>query len=520
METAEYKATLSLPRTDFPMKAGLPAREPKLLERWERICLWPRLREAARDSKKFILHDGPPYANGPIHIGTAMNKILKDMVNRSQQMMGYDAHFIPGWDCHGLPIEWQIEQDYRRKGKSKDSVPVSEFRKECRAYADHWISAQMADFKRLAVLGAWDRPYLTMSFAAEAQIVRELGKFLINGGLYKGSKPVMWSPVEQTALAEAEVEYKDITSTAIYVRFPVIKGSNNALEGSSIVIWTTTPWTIPGNRAIAFGPDIVYGVYEVEAIKPESLMVQGERVVVAEVLAPPFAERAGIEKWRLISKILGEDLSGTLTRHPLFEAGYPIEAPLYGGGFVSTDQGTGFVHIAPGHGADDFELGRQYGLEVPETVSDSGSFLPEIPLFAGAHVYKVNPDVVLRLEEYGKLVATESYVHSYPHSWRSKKPIIFRTTPQWFINMDESGLRAKALRAIDETRWVPATGLNRIRGMVEARPDWCVSRQRAWGVPIAVFVDKKTGEPLRDPEVVERGAKAVEREHASWSVYH
>ncbi len=496
------------------MKAGLPASEPKLLDRWEKIRLWSRLREAASGSEKFILHDGPPYANGPIHIGTAMNKILKDMVNRSRQMMGYDAHFIPGWDCHGLPIEWQIEQEYRRKGESKDSVPVVEFRKECRAYADHWIRAQMADFKRLAVLGAWDRPYLTMSFGAEAQIVRELGKFLINGGLYKGSKPVMWSPVEKTALAEAEVEYKDITSTAIYVRFPVVKGPGDALKGSSIVIWTTTPWTIPGNRAVAFGPDIVYGVYEIEAIKPSSLMVQGERVVLAEALAEAFAERAGVEKWRLVSKILGEELSGTLTHHPLFKAGYPTEAPLFGGDFVSTEQGTGFVHIAPGHGADDFELGRRHGLEVPETVSDSGAFLPGIPLFGGAHVYKVNPDVILQLQEYGKLVASESYVHSYPHSWRSKKPIIFRNTPQWFINMDESGLRATALRAIDETRWVPATGLNRIRGMVEARPDWCVSRQRAWGVPIAVFVDKKTGKPLRDPEVIDRVAKAVEKDGA------
>ena len=510
MVNTDYKKTLFLPRTDFPMKAGLPAREPELLERWEKIRLWPRLRETAKGRDKFILHDGPPYANGPIHIGTAMNKILKDMVNRSQQMMGYDAHFIPGWDCHGLPIEWEIEQEYRRKGESKDTVPVDQFRKECRDYADQWISAQMADFKRLAVLGAWDRPYLTMSFEAEAQIVRELGKFLVNGGLYKGAKPVMWSPVEQTALAEAEVEYKDITSTAIYVRFPVVEGSNAALEGSSIIIWTTTPWTIPGNRAIAFGAHIMYGVYEVEAIKPGSLMRQGERAVIAESLAQSVAEHAGVERWRQVSSMRGEDLSGTLTHHPLFDAGYATEAPLYDGTFVSTDQGTGFVHIAPGHGADDFELGQRHGLEVPDTVSDNGSFLPEIPLFGGAHVYKVNPDVIRRLAEFGALVATENYVHSYPHSWRSKKPVIFRNTPQWFISMDKSGLRATALRAIDETRWVPATGLNRIRSMVEARPDWCVSRQRAWGVPIAVFVNKKTDEPLRDPKVIERVARAVE----------
>ena len=514
MVSTDYKSTLFLPRTDFPMKAGLPAREPALLARWEQIGLWSRLRETSAGREKFILHDGPPYANGPIHIGTAMNKILKDMVNRSRQMLGYDAYFIPGWDCHGLPIEWQIEQEYRKKGSSKDSVPVEQFRKECRAFADHWIDIQMADFKRLAVLGAWDRPYLTMSFEAEAQIVRELGKFLLNGALYKGAKPVMWSPVEQTALAEAEVEYKDITSTSIYVRFPVIEGSNSALDGSSIIIWTTTPWTIPGNRAIAFGSKIAYGVYEVEAIKTRSLMRQGERVVIAESLFQSFAEHAGIEGWRQVSSMGGKDLAGTLTRHPLFDSGYSTKAPLYEATFVSTDQGTGFVHIAPGHGADDFELGKEHGLEVPDTVGDNGSFLPEIPLFSGQHVYKVNPAVIRELSDHGALVATENYVHSYPHSWRSKKPVIFRNTPQWFIDMDESGLRATALQAIDETRWVPASGLNRIRSMVEVRPDWCVSRQRAWGVPIAVFVNNETGEPLRDRDVVERVAKAIEQHGA------
>jgi len=508
--TTDYKSTLFLPRTGFPMKAGLPKREPEWLERWERIGLWDRLRADAKGREKFILHDGPPYANGPIHIGTAMNKIVKDLINRTQQMSGRDAHYIPGWDCHGLPIEWQIEQDYRKKGKDKDAVPVDQFRRECRAYADHWIGVQMADFKRLAVLAAWDRPYLTMSFAAEAQIVREIGKFLMNGGLYKGAKPVMWSPVEKTALAEAEVEYKDITSPAIFVRFPVVKAGNPAIEGAAIVIWTTTPWTIPGNRAVAYGPDIEYAVYEVRAAGEGSSARPGERLVVAVDLAAAVAEKAGVGEWTEVARLRGAALAGTLTRHPLSGEHYRIEPPLYPADFVATDQGSGFVHIAPGHGADDFELGREHGLEVPETVGEDGCFFEHVALFAGQHVYKANPAVKAALSEAGTLLASENYVHSYPHSWRSKKPVIFRNTPQWFIGMETNGLRDKALAAIDATRWVPKSGYNRIRAMVENRPDWCVSRQRAWGVPIAVFVDKATGEPLRDQAVIDRVAAAVE----------
>ncbi len=508
--TTDYKSTLFLPATGFPMKAGLPKREPEWLERWERIGLWDRLRADAKGREKFILHDGPPYANGPIHIGTAMNKIVKDMINRSQQMSGRDAHFIPGWDCHGLPIEWQIEQDYRKKGKNKDAVPVDQFRRECRAYADHWIGVQMADFKRLAVLGAWDRPYLTMSFSAEAQIVREIGKFLMNGGLYRGSKPVMWSPVEKTALAEAEVEYHDITSPAVFVRFPVVAAGDPALEGAAIVIWTTTPWTIPGNRAVAYGPDIEYAVYEVRAAGEGSLARPGERLVVAVDLAAVVADKAGVSEWTEVARLKGAALAGTVTRHPLSGDHYRIEPPLYPAGFVSADEGSGFVHIAPGHGADDFELGREHGLEVPETVGEDGCFFEHVALFAGQHVYKVNPAVKAALSEAGTLLASENYVHSYPHSWRSKKPVIFRNTPQWFISMEANGLRATALAAIDATRWVPKSGYNRIRAMVENRPDWCVSRQRAWGVPIAVFVDKATGEPLRDQAVIDRVAAAVE----------
>ena len=514
MENRDYKATLLLPQTHFPMKGGLPRKEPDLLERWQKIELWSKLRAQACGREKFILHDGPPYANGPIHIGTAMNKILKDMINRSYQMLGRDAHYIPGWDCHGLPIEWQIEQDYRKNGKSKDEIPVTQFREECRAYATHWIGEQMADFKRLGVLGDWDNPYLTMSFPAEAQIVRELGKFLMDGSLYKGAKPVMWSPVEKTALAEAEVEYKDIPSTAIYVRFPITQATEQALVGSSVVIWTTTPWTMPGNQAVAFGQDIDYGHYTVGKVAEDSLMKEGERIMLAEDLADRFFDVVRAKNWSKVSSYKGAALEGAVAQHPLYEHGYSRHAPLLHAEFVSVDQGTGFVHVAPGHGADDFELGQKHQLEVLDTVNDEGCFLQHVPLFAGDHVYKVNPKVLDALRKADRLAASEEYIHSYPHSWRSKKPIIFRNTPQWFISMESTGLRATSLKAIDATRWVPETGRNRIRSMVETRPDWCVSRQRAWGVPIPVFVDKHTGEPLRDPEVVERIASLVEQEGA------
>lgn len=510
----DYKETLFLPQTDFPMRANLPNREPALLERWTQVKLWEQLRTAGKDRQKFTLHDGPPYANGPIHIGTAMNKILKDIINRSQQMLGKDAYYIPGWDCHGLPIEWQIEQNYRKKGNDKDDIPVEQFRKECRDYADKWIGEQMSDFKRLAVLGDWENPYLTMSYGAEAQIVREIGKFLCNGSLYRGVKPVMWSPVEKTALAEAEVEYHDITSPAIYVAFPVKTSPIETCKDAAIVIWTTTPWTIPGNRAIAFGEDIEYGLFRVDSASEDATVKVGQRIILAQALADNTKTLAGITEWTQLSTFRGRDLAGTVALHPLHGEDYQTEAPLFPGDFVSTDQGTGFVHIAPGHGADDFNLGRTHGLEVLETVGDDGRFYDHVPLFAGQHVFKVNPTVIETIRDQGTLVASEQYLHSYPHSWRSKKPVIFRTTPQWFISMETTGLRDTALKAIDDTRWVPQSGHNRIRSMVEARPDWCVSRQRAWGVPIPVFVNRETGEPLRDEAVVERIAKAVE-EHGA-----
>ncbi|MDG2319196.1 MAG: isoleucine--tRNA ligase [Rhodospirillaceae bacterium] len=511
-ESADYKSTVFLPKTDFPMKAGLPKLEPALLARWYGMDLYKRLREDAKDREKFVLHDGPPYANGHLHIGHALNKILKDVIVRAQQMMGFDANYVPGWDCHGLPIEWKIEEGYRKQGKNKDEVPVLEFRQECREFAAHWVEIQKEEFKRLGVIGDWDNPYLTMSNAAEAAIVREVGKFVENGGLYKGSKPVLWSVVEKTALADAEVEYADHTSTTVWVRFPVVSSPIEALTGQAVVIWTTTPWTLPGNRAIAFGADIDYAVVEIIETADESLAFVGERFAVAEALLAEVLNKAGVTGHTVVSHHKGQEFAGTVCRHCLREDGFDFEVPLHAGSFVTTEQGTGFVHIAPGHGEDDFLLGKDVGLGVPDTVNGDGLYYDTVPRFAGKHVFKVNPDVVDALKERGRLLAEGKLEHSYPHSWRSKAPLIFRNTPQWFISMDTNDLRENALKAIDDTQWVPSRGRNRIHAMVESRPDWCVSRQRQWGVPITVFVSKKTGEVLRDPAVTERIARAVEEE--------
>jgi isoleucyl-tRNA synthetase len=511
--TVDYKSTIFLPQTGFQMKAGLTTLEPKLLERWAALDLYQRQREQAKGREKFILHDGPPYANGNVHVGTALNKILKDVIVRSRQMLGFDSNYVPGWDCHGLPIEWKIEEQYRAKKQNKDDIPIVEFRQECRDFANHWIDVQRAEFKRLGVIGDWDNPYTTMSYAAEAQIVRELGKFLMDGSLYKGAKPVLWSVVEKTALAEAEVEYHDHTSTTVYVRFPVVTSFERQLRGASILIWTTTPWTLPGNRAIAYGKEIEYGLYEVKTTAKGSLAEPGERLVVATALAEATAEAAGITQWIKVADI--KNLEGTECAHPFFDMGYDgFDVPLLAGDFVDMETGTGFVHIAPGHGADDWELGVKHGLPIIETVDDGGLFNEQVPLFAGKHIFKVAPEIVQALAEAGKLLASGKLVHSYPHSWRSKAPLIFRTTPQWFISMEKTDLRAKAMKAIEETQFVPAKGRNRLQGMVETRPDWCVSRQRAWGVPITVFVDKQSGEPLRDPAVLERIVAAVEAEGA------
>jgi isoleucyl-tRNA synthetase len=512
--TTDYKSTVFLPKTDFPMKAGLPKREPETLARWEAIDIQAQQRKAGAGKEKFVLHDGPPYANGHLHIGHALNKILKDIIVRSQQMLGKDSNYVPGWDCHGLPIEWKIEEKYRKKKKDKDEVPVIEFRRECREFAEHWIDIQREEFKRLGLVGDWDNPYLTMNYGAEAQIARELGKFLMDGSLYRGAKPVMWSPVEKTALAEAEIEYHNHTSTTIFVRFPVVTASTPEIDGAAIVIWTTTPWTMPGNRAVAYGPDIDYSVIEVTGVDDGSLADPGEKLIIATARLMDACARCAITGHTVLATLKGSALAGTICRHPLSGQGYDFDVPALAAAFATTEEGTGIVHIAPGHGADDWELGRENGLAVPDTVNENGCFLDTVPLFAGQHVYKVNDHVADTLADAGALLGRGKLTHRYPHSWRSKAPLIFRNTTQWFISMETTGLRAKALKAIEDTRFVPSSGKKRLRGMIETRPDWCVSRQRAWGVPITVFVNKKTGEPLRDQAVLDRITDAFEAEGA------
>jgi isoleucyl-tRNA synthetase len=508
-DAPDYRSTVFLPQTEFPMKAGLPQLEPKLLARWEGMDLYKKLRETAKGREKFVLHDGPPYANGNLHIGHALNKILKDTIVRARQMTGYDSNYVPGWDCHGLPIEWKIEEDYRAKGKNKDDVPAIEFRRQCRDFAAKWVEVQKGEFKRLGITGDWENPYTTMSFPAESQIVRELGKYVMNGGLYRGSKPVLWSVVEKTALADAEVEYDDHTSTTVYVRFPVQKTNVDALKNAAIVIWTTTPWTLPGNRAIGFGAGIDYAVIEVTGLGEKSQAKVGERFAVAVELLEAVLKSADIAAHEVVARVKGAALSGTICRHPLHAGGYDFEVPLYAGDFVTTEAGTGLVHIAPGHGEDDYHLGLANNVTIPETVDGDGKYYPHVPLFAGKHVFKIDPDMLSALKDAGALLANSKLVHSYPHSWRSKAPLIFRNTPQWFISMEKNDLRKKALAAIEATKWVPAQGKNRIGAMIESRPDWCVSRQRQWGVPITIFLNKKTGEVLRDQAVIDRIAEAV-----------
>ena len=519
--SVDYKNTVFLPRTDFAMRANLPEREPQILKRWQEMGLYAKLRQSSKGRPKFVLHDGPPYANGAIHIGHALNKILKDVVNRAQQMLGKDAHYVPGWDCHGLPIEWKIEEQYREKGKDKDAVPIIEFRKECRDFADHWVDVQRGEFRRVGVEGDWERPYTTMTFGAEAQILREIGKFLMNGSLYRGSKPVLWSVVEKTALAEAEVEYHDHVSTTSYVAFPILSSKDPIFGGASAVIWTTTPWTIPGNRAIAYGEAVDYVLLQVERVTDVGALAPGAKLLVARDLQAGFEAAVGIAESRLLWSGPGVRLAGTVCRHPLAGRGYEFQVPMLPGGFVTTEQGTGLVHTAPGHGADDWELGRAHGIEVPQTVDGDGRYFDHVPLFAGKRVLTprgktgdADAAVVAALKDAGRLLAAGKLTHSYPHSWRSKAPLIFRNTPQWFISMAANELRQKALAAIDDTAFVPPQGRNRLYSMIETRPDWCISRQRAWGVPIAVFVDKRTGEPLRDPAVVERIAAAFEKDGA------
>jgi isoleucyl-tRNA synthetase len=508
----DYRATVFLPRTDFPMRGDLPKREPETLARWEAMGLFARLRADAAGRTPFILHDGPPYANGNLHIGHALNKIHKDVINRARQMAGYDADYVPGWDCHGLPIEWMVESQYRKAGRNKDDVPVLDFRAECRAYAAKWLDIQAAEFKRLGIEGNWAQRYATMDFSSEAAIAAEIHKFAANGALYRGLRPVMWSPVEKTALAEAEVEYQDKTDTAIWVKFPIIAGE---FAGSAIVIWTTTPWTIPGNRAIAAGPQFDYALIRVDAVAETSLARIGDRMFAATDRLETFTAEAGITAHATLRTVTGVDLAGLVCAHPLRGHGYEYDVPMLLGDFVTTEAGTGFVHMAPAHGEDDFFLCRENGIEVPETVQDDGTYAADVPIFAGMHVYKVANAVCDALTQTGTLLKREEFLHSYPHSWRSKAPLIYLARPNWFIRMDgPEHIREKALEAIDATRFVPDAGRNRIRSMVETRPDWCISRQRAWGVPIAIFMRKADKSILNDPAVFARTRALFEAEGA------
>ena len=450
-QTRDYRDTVFLPRTGFPMRGDLPQREPALLARWAEQDLSGRMAAAGVGRAPFVLHDGPPYANGHLHIGHALNKILKDVINRGRRMAGYDVRFVPGWDCHGLPIEWQIEEQYRKSGRDKDEVPVLAFRAECRAWAAKWLEVQSAEFQRLGVEGDWARRYATMDFDAEAVIAEEIGRFLLNGALYRGLRPVLWSPVEKTALAEAEVEYHDHVSTTIFVRFPVVSGG--AFAGSSVVIWTTTPWTIPGNRAIAYGAAIEYALVRVDGVAEGSLARAGETLVVALALLPAgVCAAAGIATHHVLRVYPGTALEGVTCAHPLRGQGYEFDAPLLSGDFVTTEQGSGLVHQAPAHGEEDFALTRAHGIAVPETVGDDGRYLAHVPLFAGVHVYKAAEPVCAALAAAGGLLQRGTLTHSYPHSWRSKAPLITRATPQWFIRMDgPERIRERALEALART---------------------------------------------------------------------
>ncbi|WP_164659724.1 isoleucine--tRNA ligase [Tropicibacter sp. Alg240-R139] len=516
-DTPEYKDTLNLPKTDFPMRAGLPKREPAWLERWEQIGVYDRLREK-QGRKPFILHDGPPYANGHLHIGHALNKTIKDMIVRSHQMMGNDARYVPGWDCHGLPIEWKIEEQYRKKGKNKDEVNVVDFRRECRAFADEWVGIQREEFKRIGITGNWADPYLTMAYDAEAVIADEFMKFLMNGTLYQGSKPVMWSPIEKTALAEAEVEYHDKESFTIWVKFKVAEPSDHKLAGAHVVIWTTTPWTIPSNKAVVYGQDIAYGLYEVAGTPEECWVSVGDKYILADNLAADVFRRARLDddQWARVADVPAADLEGVGLAHPLHgtEGGngeWDDIRDFRAADFVTDTEGTGFVHCAPSHGMEEFELYRDLGMleqVITYNVMDDGSFRADLPFFGGKFILSrkggegdANKTVIDKLVEVGGLLARGKIKHSYPHSWRSKAPIIYRNTPQWFASVDRKlddgmgemgdSIRERALRSIDElVKWTPQRGRNRLFSMIEDRPDWVLSRQRAWGVPLTCFTKK------------------------------
>jgi isoleucyl-tRNA synthetase len=502
------KENLNLPKTAFSMKANLQNKEPEILDYWNKIDLYKELRASNKGKEKFILHDGPPYANGNIHMGTALNKILKDIIVKFHQMDGKDSVYVPGWDCHGLPIEWKIEEQYKKNKKDKNEVPIKEFRKECRDFAEKWINVHKTQFKRLGVVGDWENHYATMSFEAEAQIVRELGKFLKEGSLYRGFKPVLWSTVEKTALADAEVEYQDHKSDTIYAAFFVKKTSLKELEGAEVIIWTTTPWTIPANKALAYNEALDYLIIQLE----DEGDFKDKKIVVAKDLLETVIKDCDIKNYKQIKKFKGKEFKDTICIHPLFEIGYTYDIPMLEARFVTTEQGTGIVHCAPSHGPDDFNLCLKNGIKALETVDGDGKYTKDLPLFEGTHIFKANPIVIQKLKEQKKLLSNGELIHSYPHSWRSKAPLVHRATPQWFISMESHGLRQKALKALDDTIFYPNKGRERIKAMIETRPDWCVSRQRVWGVPLPIFVHKITKEVLVDDSVNENIANIYEKE--------
>jgi len=565
-DTPDYKDTLSLPDTDFPMRAGLPKREPEWLDRWAKIGVYDRLREK-EGRKSFVLHDGPPYANGHLHIGHALNKILKDFIVRSQQMLGHDSRYVPGWDCHGLPIEWKIEEQYRKKGKNKDDVPVVDFRQECRKFAEGWIDVQREEFKRLGVTGTWDDPYLTMNYHAERVIAEEFMKFLMNGTLYQGSKPVMWSPVEKTALAEAEVEYHDKESFTVWVKFKVAdaglipqaehedyertkreaREAQKELLGAFVVIWTTTPWTIPSNKAVVYGESFEYGLYEVTGTPEECWANVGDRFILADKLAGDVFRRARMEEgqYSRLRSVTSDELAGLSLLHPLAGAEgangeWDEPRDFRAADFVTDEEGTGFVHCAPSHGMEEYELYRDLGMleqVITYNVMDDGGFRADLPFFGGTYILdrkgkegNANKAVIDKLVEVGGLLARGKIKHSYPHSWRSKAPVIYRNTPQWFAAIDRvvgdgqdaygTTIRERALNSIDQlVTWTPQTGRNRLYSMIESRPDWVLSRQRAWGVPLTCFTRKDAlptddGFLLRNPAVNQRIVEAFEAEGA------
>jgi len=496
----DYKKTLNLPKTDFPMKANLVQREPEILEKWEKEGIYSVIRDTSQGKPTYILHDGPPYANGHIHMGTAFNKILKDVVIKSKQMDGYDVPYVPGWDCHGLPIEWQVDQEL---GAKKLEMTQSEVRKKCRQFAERFIKIQRDEFKRLGVFGEWDNPYLTMNYLYEATIVREFGKFALNGSLIKSKKPVYWCNSCSTALAEAEVEYEDDISPSIYVRFPMISdltANHPSLAGKDIymAIWTTTPWTIPSNLAVALHPDLVY----VAADTPTYGVL-----ILAEGLLEDFMKAVGIEEYTVLDKVDARELEGLKAKHPIYDR----ESVIILANYVTLDVGTGCVHTAPGHGQEDYESGLKYNLDIYSPLDDKGRFTEDVEFFAGQEVFEANRPVIEKLAELGVLLKEEPLTHSYPHCWRCKNPVIFRATEQWFISMDKVGLREKSLKAIRGVEWVPSWGEERIYGLVEHRPDWCISRQRSWGVPITIFYCLKCGNHVITQEIVDHVAGLVEK---------